>query len=195
MRTTARTAAVLLTTSLVIGGTAATAHAQATTVKDKTSDVVTYSDADQDGTLLSYSDSVASGADVRSLKVDHSKKSVTLTYKFAELGPDTTISAAFRVNGKKRPAFGLIGTSLRKAAVYNLKGKKVCSARVTAKTGTKGSVKVVVKRSCLKNPKKIQVAADASALDSSADTYSVHYDAVSKNSVRTATWTKSLKSS
>lgn len=193
MRTTTRAAAVLLTTTIVVGGTAATAHAQATTVKDKASDVLTYSDGDN-GTLLGYADSVASGADVRSLKVNHGKKSVTFTYKFAELGPDTTISAAIRLPGKKRPSYGLIGTSPHKVAVYNLKAEKQCSARVTSRTGAKGWVKVVVKRSCLKNPEKIQVAADASVnLSTTDDTYAFHYDAVSKKNIRTPTWTKFLK--
>lgn len=195
MRTTARAAAVLLASTIVVGGTAATAHAQATTVKDKASDVVTYTSGSEDGTVLGYRDSIASGADIRSLKVNHGKKSVTLTVKFAELGPDTTISALFRVNGKKQPSLVLVSPSPGKADVYNRKGKKVCSARVTTRTGTKGFVKAVVKRSCLKNPKKIRVAADATAAVSSGGTFSVHYDVVSKNSVRTPTWTKTLKAS
>jgi len=193
MRTCARAAAVLLTTTIVVGGTAATASAQSTTVKDRATDVLTYSDDDQDGTRLGYSASVASGADVRSLKVNHGKKSVTLTYTFAELGADTTISAAIRLKGKKRPAFGLIGTSLRTVGVYSLKGKKVCSARVSAKTGTKGWVKVVVKRSCLKNPTTFQVAANVQADVSTDDTYAFNYDAVSKKNIRTPSWTRFLR--
>lgn len=191
MRTSTRAAAALLTTTIVIAGTAATANAEAVTIKDRATDVLTYSDGDQ-GTRLGYSDSVASGADIRSLKVNYSKKSLTLRFTFAELGPDTTISGAIRLRGKKRPAFGLIGTSPHTVGVYTLKGKKACSARVSSRTGTKGWVKVVVKRSCLKNPQEIQVAANSEANVSTADSYAFNYDAVSKSNIRNPTWTRFL---
>ena len=63
MRIIGRTAATLLTTTIVLGASATAATAQATTIKDKASDVVTYSDTNTDGSVLSYADSVASGAD------------------------------------------------------------------------------------------------------------------------------------
>jgi hypothetical protein len=195
MHLIARAATTLVTTALVVGGTAAAANAQATTIRDKVSDVVTYSDTNQNGTVLGYTDSVATGADIRSLKVKHSTKSVTIALAFAELGPDTSMSAVFRLNGKKQPSLGLVSTGKRSADVFNLKGKKVCSAKLTTTTGTKGSIKAVVKRSCLKNPKKIKVGADATAFTQSGDTFTVHQDVVSTSSVRSFGYTKWLKAS
>jgi hypothetical protein len=194
MRLIGRTATALLTTAIVLGGTATAATAQSTTIKDKTSDVVTYADDnDMNGTALGYADSVASGADVRSIRVSHSKKSVTVTMKFARLKSDTTLSLAFRPSGKSRPNRVFTTTGRKSGVVYDLKNEARCTAPVSTKLGKGGSVRVTIKRSCLGTPKRLKVSAAAVRFD--ATTGAVTYDVVSKSSVRSPSYTKWLKAS
>jgi hypothetical protein len=192
MRIVARSAAALLTTAVVVGGTTTAAQAQATTVKDKSSDVVRYADMnDATGTVLGHTDSVATGADVRSLTVKHTKKSVTVTLRFADLKSTTIASVAFRPSGKAKPNRVFVNTGNRSGEVYDLKDKARCTAPVTTKYGRGGSIKATIKRSCLGSPKKIKVSAAAVVYDPT--TGGAHADVVSRSSVRGEAWTKWLK--
>jgi hypothetical protein len=193
MRTSTRVAATLLTTTVVIGGTAASASAQAATVKDKPSDVVSYDSMDDpQGTVLGYSDSVASGADLRSLKVDHGTKKVTVTIRFAELKSTTTVSVGFRPDGKSRPTRVLVNTGRKSGEVYNLNGSTKCAVPLTTKLGKGGYVRATVKRSCLGSPKKLRATAVAVR---STDNGGALVDSLSKGDPRGTTYTKSLKAS
>ena len=193
MRIIGRTAATLLTTTIVLGASATAANAQATTIKDKASDVVTYSDTNTDGSVLSYADSVASGADVRSLKVKHTKKSLTFTVTFAQLSSDTGLSVAIRPHGKSEPNRVFFNTGRSSGEVYDMSDKTRCTVPVTTKLGKSGSIKATIKRSCLGNPKKIKVSAAAISFDQA--TGATLFDAVSTSSVRTPSETKWLKAS
>lgn len=200
MRTLPRIAATAVATTALLMSTGATAHAQAVTVKDKSSDVVAYTSDDTDtGTVLGYQDSLDSGADVRSMKVKHTKKSISITLKAAELDRGAGITVMFKVPGKSQPQWILASMSRTKAVVFNANDtampEKVCNVPLTVKTGTKGSIKAVVKRSCLKSPKKIKVAAVMSTVEITGDTTSYKADVVSATSVRTPTFTKWLKAS
>jgi hypothetical protein len=194
MRIIGRTAATLLTTTIVLGASATAANAQATTIKDTASDVVTYSETSgENGTVLGYADSVDSGIDVRSLKVKHTKKSVTFTVKFARLSSNTGVSVAIRPNGKSEPDRVFFNTGRSSGEVYDMSDKTRCTVPVSTKLGKGGSIKATIKRSCLGNPKKIKISAAAVSVDPA--TGATVYDAVSKSSVRTPSETKWLKAS
>lgn len=196
MRTPHRIAAAVLTTSVIVAGTTAAAQAESTTLKDKSSDVVSLAGFDDEqGTQLGYADSVASGVDLRSMKVKHSKKSVTITLRFSELKSDTMVSAMFRLDGKSQPQRDLTSTSRKRAVITDNKGKKRCSVPLTTTTGTGGSVRAVIKRSCLGDPKKIKVAAAAYVFDVKQDDFSARVDVLSPTNIRTETYTKWLKAS
>ncbi len=195
MRLIARSAAALLATGLVIGGTTTAAQAQSQTIKDKKADVLEYV-ANPNGKRLSASQSVKSGADIRSMKVDHSKKTVTVDLKFARLHKDTDIFVSFRTTSKAEPTHTLANISKKKAVVLNLQGEKECSAKLKTKLGKKGYIKATVKRSCLDNPKKVRVSAisvryvEPTSAGGNAQQF---VDVFSKSSVRKPAYTKALK--
>lgn len=193
-----RMAATAVASTALLMSTGLAASAQSVSMKDKSSDVVELSsdDLDGNGEVLGYQDSLDSGADVRSMKVKHTKKSLSVTLKFAELKRDTSITVAIKVPGKSEPRWFVSGVSPSKAEVFTPKGKSVCSARQTVKTGSGGSIKVVVKRSCLDDAKKLKIAAAAGTVEfEGADKFIVKQDAVSPNAIRTPSYTKWLKAS
>jgi hypothetical protein len=193
MRTSARIAATLLTTTVLVGGTATSALAQAATVKDKSADVVSYTGSDDlQGTRLGYTDSVDTGTDIRSLKVDHGKKKVTVTLKFANLKSTTYAQVVFRPNNKREPNRVLVNTGRKSGEVYDLKFRTKCAVPLKTKLGKGGYVKATIKRSCLGNPKKIKVSAAAFRFD---DNGAGVADSLSKGDPRGTTYTKALKSS
>lgn len=193
MRTSARVAATLLTATVVIGGTATSASAQAATVKDKSADVISYADEnDEQGTVLGYSASVASGVDIRSLKVDHGKKKVTVTLKFSNLKSTTSASIVFRPGNKRQPNRVLVNTGRKSGEVYDLKYKVRCAVPLKTKLGKGGYVKATIKRSCLGSPKKLKVTASSFGFEANGGGV---VDSLSKGDPRGSTFTKSLKAS
>jgi hypothetical protein len=197
MRLIGRTATALLTTTIVLGGTATAATAQSTTIKDKASDVVSYTDhQDERGTQLGYADSVASGVDMRSLRVKHTKKSVTVRVKFANLSPEATPIISVRRDGESRPTRFVVVADENRASVITTRGSKKCSAPLTARLGKGGYLDVVVKRSCLGDPKRIKVSALAGTGEGFlGDAGPGTVDIFSPTSVRGEGWTKWLKAS
>jgi hypothetical protein len=197
MRTSARVAATLLTTALTVAGTAAAASADTDTVKDKASDVLSYADqtTDTNGTQLGYADSVASGVDLRSMRVKHTKKSVAITVKFSNLARTTTVYAAVRVDGKSKPSRYVVNTGRKTGVVLNSQGDKRCSVPVTHKYGRSGSVSFVVKRSCLGDPKRIKVSAFATDPGFFSENTPFKLDTLSPNNVRGTSFTSWLKAS
>lgn len=185
-------AAALLTVS------AGAAHAQTTTVKDRASDVVDLAAGKgQQDTLLGYADSVATGIDLRSMRVKHTKKSVAVTLRFADLSPRANIGIAFRVNGRSKPQFTLTSISSTRAEVRNAADKRRCAVPLTRRTGPRGTVHVVVARSCLASPRKIKVGAAASLVTPAGESVDVQLDVVSDTSVKIEEfdWTRWLKAS
>jgi hypothetical protein len=196
MRTTARVAAALLSTTIVVGGTATTAFAQSTTVKDKASDVLSFTGpADERGTQLSYSESNASGVDLRSLRVKHTKKSVAVSLTFSNLDYATTAIVSLRVDGKSEPSRFLLNSDDKTGTVLNTQGKKRCTVPVTHRYGNRGSIHAVIKRSCLGTPDRVKATAFAAEQGYFADNTAFKADSVSPNGVRSSTWTKWLKAS
>lgn len=197
MRTSARVAATLLTTALVVAGTATAASADTDTVKDKASDVLSYADqtTDENGTQLGYADSIASGVDLRSMRVKHTKKSVAIRVKFSALADTTTVIASVRVDGKSKPSRLVVNTGETKGKVFTSRGDKRCTVPVTHKYGRGGSVSFVVKRSCLGDPKRVKVSVFAADAGYASDNGAVKTDAVSPNSVRSSSYTSWLKAS
>ncbi len=197
MRFIARSAAALLTTALIVGGTTTAAHAQSQTIKDKKGDVVQYDGfEDERGTVLSTNQSAKSGVDVRSMKVNHKKKSVVLDVKFSQLKKNALLSVVFRVNGKSRESYYMVSTSRSRADVYDRKDRRVCSAKLKTRLGKKGSIKATLKRSCLDNPKKLKVSAASVSIENvETDSEQPVFlaDVVSKSSVRNPAWSKWLK--
>jgi hypothetical protein len=197
LRTSARVATTLLTTALAVAGTATTASADTGVVKDKASDVLSFADqtTDANGTQLGYADSVASGVDLRSMRVKHTKTSVSISVKFSSLAPTTTVYASVRVDGASRPSRFVVNTDEKKGAVFNSHGKKRCTVPVVHKYGQGGSVSFVVKRSCLGNPKKVKVSAWAADPGFFGDNSAYKGDSLSPSSVRGEKYTSWLKAS
>jgi hypothetical protein len=197
MRTSARVAATLLTTALAVAGTAAAASADTDTVKDKASDVLSYADqtTDQTGTQLGYADSIASGVDLRSMRVKHTTQSVAIKVRFSNLAKTTTVVASVRVDGKSQPSRFVFNTSAKKATVVNARGAEPCTVPVAHKYGRGGSVNFVVKRSCLGDPKRIKVSVSALDAGFAAGNGAVKADAISPKNVRGTSYTSWLKAS
>lgn len=197
MRTTARLAAAALSTTLVVGATATSAFAQSDTIKDKSSDVLSFADQTTDtrGTQLGSAESVASGVDLRSLKVEHGTKNVTVKLTFSNLADTTTAYVGFRVDGKTRPSRVFINTSDKKGIITNVKGDKKCSVNVKHRYGTRGTITATFKRSCLGTPKRLKASAFAADPGYFGDNTAYKADAVSKNTVRGQAYTKWLKAS
>jgi hypothetical protein len=197
MRTSARVAATLLTTALAVAGTAAAASADTDTVKDKASDVLSFADqtTDENGTQLGYADSVASGVDLRSMRVKHTKQSVAIKATFSNLAKTTIITASVRVDGKAKPSRLVFNTGRKKATVINARDEERCTVPVTHKYGRGGSVNFVVKRSCLGDPRRVKVAVSAIDAGIATDNGSFKADAVSPKNVRGSSYTSWLKAS
>jgi hypothetical protein len=160
MRLVTRTAAALLTTAVVLTGTAVSATADSDTVKDRASDVITWPSKDPGATAtrLGYQASVDSGVDLRSMRVRHDKRTITVTAKFSNLGPSTRLYVNLRLNGKKkitRFVFAQDGTARIITPKFNVK----CTRPLVVRTGPKGLMKAVFKRSCLSNPRTIKASA------------------------------------
>lgn len=196
MRTTARLAAAMLTTTIVVGGTATSAFAESTTLKDKASDVLALADQnDERGTQLSYSESNASGLDLRSLRVKHTKKSVAINVKFSNLDYATTVVVSLRVDGKSSPSRFLFNTEDDRGTVLNTQGKTRCRVPVTHRYGRSGTVNAVIKRSCLGTPQRVKATAFSADQGYFADNTASKIDSLSPTSVRGETWTPWLKAS
>jgi Flp pilus assembly secretin CpaC len=201
MRTTARVAAALLSTTIVVGGTATTAFAQSSTVKDRASDVVSSDltlvgeEVQEQESVLSYRSSIASGVDLRSMRVSHGEKTVTVTLRFAELRRDAIAVVAFRLDGDAEPERILTNTSRRWGRVSDVDDKKKCTVPIQTKTGPKGTIRATIKRSCLGDPKRLKATAVSVALKDSDDSLSIRQDVLSTKNVKTPTWSKWLSPS
>lgn len=196
MRPMFRTALTATATAalLVSGGTAATA--QSATIKDRTSDVLHYADADDErGTQLGYADSVATGIDLRSMRIKHTKKSVVVDLRFSDLDAETGVYVALRLDGESRPSRYLINIENQKGQVVNTQGRKRCSVPLTSRTGKRGTIHAVIKRSCLGDPTKIKASVFSfdSGFFSDNDPYAA--DPLSPTAVRGQAWTTWLKAS
>jgi hypothetical protein len=195
MRTLARFATALVTTTIVVGATATTAHAQTTTVKDKASDVLSFTDQSTDtrGTQLGYRESVASGVDLRSLRAKHTKKSVAIRVKFADLGTETLPIIGLRLDDDSEPSRFVVVSASGEADVINAHGTKRCTVPLTAQLGASGYLNVVVKRSCLAAPKRVKVSVFAAREGFQGHNTPYMADTVSPDSVRGDGWTTWLK--
>lgn len=196
MRPIARTTAILLSTAAVVGLSATSAHAQAATVKDKSSDVINYTSMnDEVGVLLGYAESVASGVDLRSLRVKHTTKSVKVDVKLSNLKDDTTIIVSFRFDGSKKDSHFLFNTWDDRGQVLNARADTKCKVPLTTRTGKNGSVSAVIKRSCLGDPKKLKATVSAMSPGAFETDVPILADALSPSAVRTPAYTKWLKAS
>ncbi len=108
MRTTTHLSAAALSTMLVIGATATSAFAQSDTITDMASDVISYANAaGERGAVLNYADSVASGIDVKTIRVKHTQKSISVNLRFRNLDQGFFADAATRyaVDGVSATSF------------------------------------------------------------------------------------------
>lgn len=191
-----RSAATVVATTALLLSAGTAAHAQSETVKDKSSDVLSYVDMkDEQGVVLGYADSVASGVDLRSMRVKHTKKSVSVNVKLSNLAEDTTIEVSFRLNGSSKPTRFLYNTWEDRGQVLNSRGSRRCMVPLTTKTGSGGSISAVIKRSCLGNPAKLKASVISLSPGAFEDDARILTDAVSPTAVRTEAWTSWLKAS
>jgi hypothetical protein len=198
IRTLTRSTLATVVTAAFVVGSVTTAHAQSARVRDKSSDVFDLA-AEKGGrdAVLGYADSVASGADLRSMSVKHTQRSISMTLRFADLGPQTEVAIAFRIDGRSKPQFVLTSLSRSKAEIRNAADKRRCTVPLTTTNGPRGTVHVVVERSCLGSPRKIKLGAAASTVTVVEESAEVRLDVLSDTSVRTESfdWTKWIKAS
>ncbi|KRC63472.1 hypothetical protein ASE12_01065 [Aeromicrobium sp. Root236] len=186
----------------LVSAVATSAVAQETTVKDLRADVVQYSvDDDLDpGTILDGPTSIATGIDATSARVKHTKKSVAIQMRFADLTTDKTFTyAGIRVRGAKTwPSYWVQSNgSKTKGAVYDRNFKRLCSATFTTRSGESGWINVVVPRSCINKPKeiKVKVWVVREPQQDPDDVQTFLEESVSPTTYKSASWTTWLKSS
>lgn len=169
---------------------AAGAQADEANLKDRASDVVSITDnEDDEGTRLSFQDSIASGVDLRGMRVRHGNETVSIRLKFARLDPRATVSIPFRLDGKARPGRFLFQLDRRRAFVLTDQLEEACSVPLAAKTGTRGTITVSIKRTCLGDPERIKVAAYVFGGDIEDETAPAFIDVLSPRNLYTPTWT------
>ena len=202
-RTIGHLVATSAVTAALVASTGVAAHADSAVVKDKASDVVSSklvfnadaTDVVETESVLDYRRSIASGVDLRSMRVNHGKKTVSVTLKFAELRRDAVAIVAFRLDGQAEPERLFMNTARRSGTVSNDKDKKQCKVPVTTRTGPKGYIRTVIDRSCLDDPTRIKATTVSISLKMTDDSITVNQDALSPKNVKTLRWTKWLKSS
>lgn len=202
-RTIVRLAATSATAAIMLASAGVAAHADSAVVKDRASDVLSSkltlnedeTDIVQTDSVLDYRRSIASGVDLRSMRVNHGKKTVSVTLKFAELRRDAVAIVAFRLDGKAEPERLFMNTAKRSGTVSNEKDKKQCKVPVTTRTGPKGFIRTVIDRSCLDDPTRLKATTVSISLKATDDSLTINQDALSPKNVKTLRWTKWLKSS
>jgi ribosomal protein L30E len=197
-------AAAAATTALIVTA-APSAHAQTVKITDKRADVVYFQgEDDETGTLLDKRASAASGVDVTSVTIKHAKKSLKITYRFAELAKrDVLFIGELRIktqkNKNKRFSFMNLG-SARNIIVYNDKEFDLaCEVKAKRKVGKKGTFTITIPRKCLSDPKAIKLRSNVAQIDiddlvEENPDISGTMDAVSPSKVRNPTWSKWVKS-
>ncbi|WP_456698131.1 hypothetical protein [Aeromicrobium sp. P5_D10] len=201
MRTITHLAISGLATIAVLTGTAVTAVAQSDKITDKRADVVQYDGIEEiggNGTVLNRADSLASGIDATSATVKHSKKSLKVTIRVAELtSQEISAYATIRLKGKKTPKYVIYSISKKKVGVFNLSNmKRLCTGKQTKKAGKKGTIAFSVARSCLKKPKAIKVEVGLGRLiEFDDENFTMYEDPISPSAIRRPKATGWLKAS
>ncbi|MFC5678990.1 hypothetical protein, partial [Aeromicrobium endophyticum] len=154
-------------------------------------------DVDEKDSVLGYRDSIASGIDLRSMRASHGKKTVSVTLRFAELHRDAHAVIAFRVNGKAEPDRLFMSSNSRSGRIISDSdiNKKICKVPVKTKTGAKGTMRVVIDRSCLADPTRFKVALVSMTAKVTDTSITTRIDVISPKNVRVPRWTKWLRSS
>jgi hypothetical protein len=202
-RTIGRLAATTATSAVILASVGVAAHADSAVVKDRASDVISTkltvnedeTDFVQTDSVLDYRRSIASGVDLRSMRVSHGKKTVAVTLKFAELRRDAVAVVAFRLDGKAEPERLFMNTARHSGLVADQKDEEQCKVPVTTRTGPKGYIRTVIDRSCLDDPTRIKATTVSISLKETKDSLTINQDALSPRNVKTLRWTKWLKSS
>jgi hypothetical protein len=200
-RTPIRLVLAALGAAALLTATGTAAQADSATVKDKASDVVAYdlvldedaTEVDQKESVLDYRRSIASGVDLRSMRVNHGKRTVSVTLKFAELRRDAVAIIAFRLDGRAEPERLFMNTSRRSGTVTDAKDRRKCKVPVTTRTGPKGFIRTTIDRSCLDDPTRIKATAVSVTVKSTENTLSMRSDALSPKNLQVLRWTKWLK--
>lgn len=201
MRTMTHLIAGGIAATTLVAGTAVTASAQSTTMKDKRADVVLYKSAADEGAgkVLNRAESIKSGVDVTSSTVKHSKKSLKVTIKVAQLTKTPIlVQTEIRAKGSKKPYYATNFDSKNRVYVFDSSfSKMLCDVKLSRKTGKNGRLSFTIPRSCIKKPKSLTVRTGLASLPGGFEdeTQPVHYDAISSSKVRSPSWTKWLKAS
>ena len=204
MRTITHLIAGGIAATALVAGTAVTASAQSTTIKDKRADVVQYDGyadfEEKSGVILNRAASIATGVDATSATVKYGKKSLKVTMRFAELGKlPIQIYGRIRVKGAKSwPSYWFDNEgSNKRVTVFDRKGtREVCKGKLTRKNGDKGTLSFTIANSCFKKPKKIKVDVGlfGFAGNLGGDDVTIYDESISSSKVKTTSFTKWLKS-
>ncbi|MET0448663.1 MAG: hypothetical protein ABW004_09660 [Aeromicrobium sp.] len=191
-----RTALAAAATAALLISAGTAAHAESDNVKDKASDVIHIQDIDdENGTVLGFRDSIATGVDMRGMRLKHGKKSVSVNLKFADLKKDTQIIVLFRLNGKVQPKHFLFNVNSRSAYLLGQDLDDACTVPLKTKTGRKGTIHAVIKRSCFGDPVKIKATAITAGGDPTSEDGPYDQDLLSPTQSRGMSWSTWLRSS
>jgi hypothetical protein len=215
IRTARNTAAAIVSAAFVLAASSTAATAASHTTTDKNSDVTYYRGFDdQEPQLLGHIQSVRSGVDVRSFKLNHGAKYVSIRFDVVHLQDErltATVllqknkrsgtrdwSATFRVTTPVAPT-GSVHTGM---VTRPGEDDPICSVDVRVTSATHGTVYAQIPRSCLGNPSTLRAEAWLSRYYRPADDTSEEsqyertwYDSVSAIHYRSADFTPWLKSS
>lgn len=149
----------LATTVLVL--TPLPAFAETHTVKDATHDVVSQA---IDGDVPDHPEPTRAEGDALAMRVKHGKKAVRITLQMAQLTRDATSSTAhvfgIRTNEGRRAELDLFvnGKRWQGQRMWTVNGKdRRCRGLNTRIDYSAGTVRVVVPRRCLSNPRWVEV--------------------------------------
>lgn len=182
----------------LIAATAGSAHAAGTTVIDKRADVVRY-EFDSNGQVdfsdpkyLNQADSIATGVDITSARVEHRKSTYFVRLQFAQLTNLQTDSyGVIQMRGSKYSAvyYEARGTIVR---VWDDKtGRRLCTGSSKRIPGDRGVIYASISRKCLGYPSQIRAGVGTFLEDGDY----LYDESVSPSKKQTTTYSKWLRSS
>ncbi|MDX6276555.1 MAG: hypothetical protein QOJ72_683 [Nocardioidaceae bacterium] len=215
IRTARHTAAAIVSAAFVLAASSAAATAASDTTTDKNSDVQYYKGFDdQSPALLGHIQSINSGVDVRSFKISHSKKLVSVHFDVVHL-QDKGITASVQLQKNNQSHSGDWLAIFRVQTASDSSGtvhpgevtilgeaEPSCTVDVTITPGRYGTIHARIPRACLGDPSTLRASAALSRYYKPADDTSEESqfertwgDSVSATHYRSSDWTPWVKSS
>jgi hypothetical protein len=198
IRTARNAATALASVAGMLAATSTAAIASSYTVNDKNSDVQYYRGFDdQSPELLGHIPSIRSGVDVRSFRINHGTKYVSVRFNAVHL-QDEGLTATVQLQKNKQTHSGdwlailrvntdPDGTIHRGEVTILGEDEPRCTVGMTITTGQYGTIYAQIPRACLGNPSSLRAKAALSRYYKPADD-------TAEESTRERTWEDSVSS-